>query len=162
MVQDIICENLTIDRTGSPIFIRRGSRGRTMPGLPKPVVGEIKRIIIENVVGSENGRRGSMIAGIPGHPVRDIYLRLIRLDGAGGAPADAIRVQVPENESGYPDAGWFGVKHFPAFGFFIRHAEDVTLDDVLITRRLADQRDEIVFGPFVRRMIRLQPEDRGR
>ena len=162
MVQDIICENLTINRTGSPIFIRRGSRGRTMPGLPKPVVGEIKRIVIENVDGSENGQRGSMIAGIPGHPVRDIYLRLIRLDGAGGAPADAVRVQVPENESGYPDAGWFGVKHFPAFGFYIRHAEDVTLDDVLVTRRLADPRDEIVLGPFVRRMIRLRPEDRGR
>lgn len=157
MVQDIVCQDLTITRSGSPIFIRRGSRGRTIPGLPKPVIGEIRRLIFENVSGAENGQRGSMIAGIPGYPVRDVYLNNVILDAAGGAPSDAPRIQVPENEGGYPDAAWFGVKHFPAFGFYIRHAEDVTMQRVQVTPRLPDSRKEMISGPKTIRLRHLRP-----
>lgn len=151
MVQDVVCENLTIDRAGSPIFIRRGNRARTLPEFPKPPVGEVRRLVIENVDGTGNGVRGSMISGIPGYPVRDIYIKNVRLESVGEVAPDAATIQVPENESGYPDAGWFGLKHFPAYGFFIRHADGVTLEDVTVIKAERDPRQEISLGPAVLR-----------
>ena len=87
-----------------------------------------------------------MISGVPGFPVRDILLENVTLDSAGGAPEDAKAIVVPEGEKGYPDAGWFGVKHFPAFGFFIRHSEDVSFKSVNVAPRATDARSFAAFG----------------
>ncbi len=145
-VQNIICEDIDISRAGSPIFIRRGSRGRTIPGNPRPVTGQLERVILRNITGKDNGARGSMISGVPGFPVRDLLLSNITLDAAGDAPESARTIQVPEGETGYPDAGWFGVKHFPAFGFFFRHAEGIHFDRVTVTPRKKDPREFMHFG----------------
>jgi polygalacturonase len=154
-VHDVICENISIERAGSPFFIRRGSRGRTLPESPKPPVAEIERIIIRNVRGKANGVRGSMISGISGHPVRRLFFQNVDLAIQGGLGDEARTVAVPENEGGYPDAGWFGVKNFPAYGFFLRHAEDIVFDNVAIMSLSPDSREAYVFGPGVHRFANI-------
>jgi hypothetical protein len=90
-----------------------------------------------------------MISGVPGFPIRYILLENISLDSAGGAPDEAKAIVVPEGEKGYPDAGWFGVKHFPAYGFYIRHAEDVFFKGVNVVPKTQDTREFASFGPGV-------------
>lgn len=156
-VEDIVCRDLVIERTGSPFFFRRGSRARTLPGYPKPPVGEVRRLIVERVRGTDNGRRGSMISGIPGFPIRQIWLRDVLYGVRGGAEMADLGVKVPEGESGYPDAGWFGVKAFPAYGMFVRHAEDIVLEGFEAAPAVEDPRPQWVAGPGTRDVQRHSP-----
>ena len=69
----------------------------------------------------------------------------MKLSGAGGGTsADASRV-VPELVTVYPDIFSFG-KRMPAFGFWIRHAEDITFDGVTISPEKPDGRQQFVTG----------------
>jgi polygalacturonase len=58
---------------------------------------------------------------------------------AAGAVRDAY--DVPERENGYPEPSMFGI--LPAYGFFIRHAKNVTVERVDIGFMQEDQRPAI-------------------
>jgi hypothetical protein len=57
---------------------------------------------------------------------------------AGGAPADSTRIQVPEDETKYPEPGMFGPT--PSQGFFLRHMKNVEVSHVEIQPVAADPR----------------------
>jgi hypothetical protein len=144
-LENILVTSVRMDETLSPFCLRLGDRGRVKPDMPKPAPGAIRRVILEHMQGGGHQRRGSIISGIPGHVVRDVIFRDIRLaTSGGGTEADASRV-VPELVDAYPDAFSFGAT-IPAYGFWIRHAEQIVFDRVTITPEKPDARPCFVAG----------------
>ena len=140
-VEDVTLTNLTMrDVTTAPLFLRVGNRGRT-PGDPPP--GRMRRIAISNVVASGvDPRYPALIAGLPGHPVEDVDLSGIRILYRGGGTREDASREPPENETAYPEPSMFGT--LPAYGFYVRHARNVTLRDVEVGFTIEDLR-----SPFV-------------
>lgn len=139
--ENILVTDVMLDRTESPFCLRLGNRGRVKPDMPKPAPGKLRRIAFENISGSGHGRRGSIISGIPGAKVEDVIFRNIKLTIAGGGKeVDASRV-VPESIEAYPDAFSFG-KTVPAYGFWMRHADRITFENVEVTPVEPDMRPQ--------------------
>lgn len=164
VIEDIAISNITMrDVSNAPFFIRLGSRMRGPEGAP---VGTVRRVRISNVVVYDaDPRYASIISGIPGHPVEDVSLTNIRIlyrggltleDAAArspdlvntfffrtsGGPQPREPFAVPELEDAYPEPAMFGV--LPAYGFYIRHATGVRLDNVHVGFSEPDTRPAFV------------------
>src|SRR5262245_31268309 len=140
-IEDVTVTNLTMRHvTTAPIFIRLGNRGRGPEGTP---VGSIKRVLISHVTAYDvEPRFASSIVGLPGHPVEDVTLSDIRLVYRGGGTQEDASRQPPENEEAYPEPSMFGT--LPAFGLFVRHAQGLSLRDIVLTTMTPDSRPPLV------------------
>lgn len=136
--------NIVIDGPQVPIFIRLGNRARGYDqNIPKPKVGSIENVTISNITAFNADATGSSITGIPGHSVKNITLDNIRIFYKGnGIDQDAKRI-IPENETDYPDAIMFD--RLSAYGMFIRHAENITLNNVELYFESDDKRPALYF-----------------
>ncbi|MGH7238021.1 MAG: rhamnogalacturonidase, partial [Candidatus Saccharimonadales bacterium] len=137
LLEDVTISNITMrDIVNAPIFLRLGARMRGPAGTP---VGELRRIIISNIVAyNVEPGQGVLISGIPGHPIKDVDIKDVKIYyKGGGTPGQAAR-QVPEMEKGYPEPGSFGIT--PAYGFFVRHAEGIKLENIDLNLITGDQR----------------------
>lgn len=126
-IDGVVASNITMVDVRAPIFIRLGNRGRDME-TPEP--GTLRNIAISNIVAT-NASNTCTITGIPGHPVEGVLLDGVRIAYRGGCPYRPPGEPVPENIDAYPDPGVFGA--LPAYGFYCRHATDLTFDDVHVT-----------------------------
>ncbi len=126
LLEDVTINNITMrDVVNDPIFIRLGARMRGPEGTP---VGEIRRVIISNIVSYNSaGNYACTITGIPNHYVDDITLSNIKMYFKAGENKLAPDT-IAENEKNYPEPGMFGKN--PAYGMFIRHAKNIKLSDV--------------------------------
>lgn len=142
-LEDITINNITMrDIVNSPIFLRLGSRLRGPAGTP---VGQLRRVQISNVVVSDaDSRYASIISGIPGHNVEDVRLNNIRILYKGGETAATAQVSPPEKETNYPEPSMFG--KIPAYGFFIRHVQNIELIDVEVSYAQEDLRPAFVLN----------------
>ena len=139
-LHDVTLDHITMDNVGVPVSVRLGSRLKTFrPGdFPKPP-GSLFNIIIKNVQATNAQNIGILINGIPGHPVANLNLENIQIEMTSGGKAQDATMQLPENEAAYPDIGMFG-HAIPAYGFYLRHASGITLTNVIISSKRADQR----------------------
>ncbi len=117
---------------GAAIAIRLGNRNRLYLKNIKPNEQPIIRdIIIENIQGTRiSADFGCSVTGIKDFPVKNIVLKNINLQFDGGGTTDDSYKEIPENETGYPSGRMFG--RIPAYGFFIRHAKNVTLSNIFL------------------------------
>jgi len=140
-LEDITITNITMrDVNSSPIFMRLGSR---MRGPKEAQIGHIRRINISNIIAyNADSSYCSLISGIPGHEIEDIKLSNISIWYHGGGTKAQADLVVPENEAKYPDPQMFGV--LPAYGFFIRHAKNVEMNNVEVRLLSDDVRPAIV------------------
>jgi polygalacturonase len=124
---DGICiSNVRIEGTHSPLFIRLANRARPYKeGLEVTQVGIIKNVSINNVFITSDEKIGCSITGIPGHPVENIHLSNIYFQSEGGGLKEDVYREVPEKEKDYPEGTMFGV--LPAYGFYIRHAQNISV-----------------------------------
>ena len=141
LLEDVAITNITMrDVKNSPIFLRLGGRMRGPKGVAP---GELRRVIISNVVVyNADPRYASIISGIPGHDIEDVRLSNIRIYYQGGGTTARSELQPPERETNYPEPSMFG--EIPAYGFFIRHAKNIALNNVEVSYLTEDQR-----SPFV-------------
>jgi len=128
-LEDVTISNITMrDIVNSPIFLRLGARLRSPEGTSP---GKMSRITISNLnVYNADSRFSSIISGIPGHYIEDVTLNNIRIVYQGGGSKADAEIIPPENENHYPEPSMFGI--IPASGFFIRHARNVKLNNVII------------------------------
>ena len=163
-IEDVTVSNVTMRNvSNAPIFIRLGSRMRAPEGT---AIGSIRRITISNVTAYDaDPRYGSIISGIPGHDVEDVKLSGIRLVYRGGLTLEDVAKQspdlvntfffrasggvpprqpyeTPEREKEYPEPSMFGL--MPAYGFFVRHARVIELNDVDVSYIKEDRRPAFV------------------
>ncbi|MCD7962633.1 MAG: hypothetical protein LUF90_03595 [Rikenellaceae bacterium] len=165
VIEDVVVNNIAMrDISNFPIYIRLGNRARG-PEESTPVA-RIRRVSISNLtVKNADCRYASIIAGIPGHPVEDIFLSNINIEYKGGltigdaanqpehlvnnfftrnepnAPRDPF--DVPERIKDYPEPSTMGI--LPAYGFFVRHAKDVEMHNVKVTYMEEDTRVPYLF-----------------
>jgi len=136
----VTIRNVTMEGYQTPVFIRHHRRHAPPPGMETC----LKNVLIENVRGMADSRIACSVTGVPGLRPKDITLRNIDLTfPGGGTAADAVR-PVPEKESDYPEAFMFNRQPLPAYGFYIRHADNVVLEDVRLRTLAPDARLEVV------------------
>ena len=163
LLEDVTITNITMrDIVNDPIFLRLGSRMRGPAGTP---VGQLRRVIISNViVYNAHPSNACTISGIPGHYIEDIRLSNIRILYKGGGAAPEPNRLIPEQENKYPEPGMFGPP--PAYGFFIRHAKNIKMNDVEISFMNEDARPPFVFedvnGIYMSRVTSQKKEDVSR
>jgi polygalacturonase len=128
-IEDVAISNITMRHVqNSPVFIRLGARLRGPDGT---AVGTIRRISINNLVASDaEWSLGSVISGLPGHPIEDIRFSNIRIVQQGGGTAELGARVPPEEEKSYPEPGMFGP--MPSYGFFFRHVSGLEMHDVKV------------------------------
>lgn len=158
-VEDIEIDGLRAYHTGNPIFLRFSERRK---GTVEPC---LKDIVLRNIyceVPFEKPDRGynyegpiedlprnvspSSIVGTPGHRIKNVLLENVELVYPGRAdeqyahrsPSDSI----PELETQYPEFSMF--KELPAWGFYIRHADDIQFRNVTLRLKGEDYRRAVV------------------
>jgi polygalacturonase len=151
-VENIFIENVTINRSRCPVFIRIGSRGRRWNETMKQP-GHLKDVVIRNITGTENRRQGSLVSGIKDQVVESVLIKNMDISMIGGGTAEMANQPLEENDKGYPDAQAFSREGLPAHGFYIRHARNVTLENVKITPGEKDRRPEFKSGGNVENVV---------
>ena len=149
-VENILIENITINRSRCPIFMYIGHRGRVL-GNEKPAPGFLKNVVVRNMAGTENRRQGSLITGIPAQAIENVIIKNMNISMVGGGTSEMKKRSVPEMVS-YPDALRFRRDGLPAYGFYIRHARNIFLENVKVTPVEEDQRTEFVSGGHIYRV----------
>lgn len=137
-IERVAISNMTVEGYTAPLFLRLGNRARPPKERdPTPPVGTMRDISLANIVATGASKTGCAIAGLPGHPIAGLTLSNIRITFQGGGTLDDFARDVPELPSDYPESTMFGV--LPAYGFYLRHARDVTISDVTL-RYAAEER----------------------
>lgn len=160
-MEDIEVSHVEAKNTGNAVFIRLGHRNKN------GAVGSIRNIRIHDItVEVPNGRPDagypfegpevkephnlipSSITGLPGHPVRDVSLDniVIRFGGGGRrerahVPPDSLD-RVPERPHDYPEFSMFG--ELPAWGFYVRHVENLRMKNIRLECLSPDFRPALV------------------
>lgn len=154
-VHDIYAEN-----TGNAIFVRLGQRA----GMRK---GSINHVMIQNLYcevpfgkpDEAYDLRGpdldvihnpipSSMTGIPGNPIGSVTLENIEIKYPGRATKGQAYIplwrvkDVPEQITKYPEYSMFG--ELPAYGFYLRHAKNITMKNVKMNLEAEDYRPAIV------------------
>ena len=142
VIEDVSVTNITMrDVVGAPIFLRLGARMRGPAGA---AVGVMRRVILSNITCScaAGARIGSILAGIPGHPIEDVKVSDMMIVHPGGGTQSDAQLQLAEKEKEYPEPSMFGTT--PAHGFFIRHARGVEMNGIKIEHAGEDLRPAFV------------------
>ena len=165
VMENVNVSDFTVEGTESPIFIRLGNRGRgyklrnASTGLsgngnedtiteliPIDHGGTIDGIHLSNFQIRNAGSVGCSITGLPGHPVKNVWLSNITLRHKGGVTIEnlaAINDSIKnEKEKAYPEATMWG--NLPAKGFYVRHARNVHFNNIHVETTEADVRPDIV------------------
>ena len=126
-LEDIVISNITMrDIVNAGIFLRLGARMRSPKGTP---IGTMKRIRISHVNAyNVDSRYSSIISGVPGGIIEDVTLTDINLYYKGGYRKEDAPAVVPEQKKAYPEPWMFGT--IPAKGFYIRHARNVSFNQI--------------------------------
>ncbi|MDE5608600.1 MAG: right-handed parallel beta-helix repeat-containing protein [Muribaculaceae bacterium] len=153
-LEDVTVDNVTAVNTGNAIFIRLGHRRGEHPGTLKNV--SISNLTCEIPFGrpdTDYDLRGpdintihnpfpSSITGLPDAKVENIVLSNINISYPGRGTRGMAYVgsyrSVPEQRAEYPEFHMFG--ELPAWGFFLRHIDGITFDNVKISVREPDCR----------------------
>jgi beta-xylosidase len=164
-MENVNVSDFTIEGTESPIFIRLGNRGRgyklrseqkALSGngnddtiaelIPIDHVGQIDDIRINNIQVHNAGAIGCSITGLPGHPVRNVWLSNVSIHHKGGVKTEDLKLIndtiTDEKEKEYPEATMWG--NLPAKGFFVRHARNIKFSNVNIRTEKPDVRPDFV------------------
>lgn len=126
---------------GDAILVRLGSRNRTYRQDAVVNRGSIRNVMFSQIQGTRISSLGNAISGVPGQDIENVVLRDINFEFDGGGTVADARRSVPENETGYPGVKLFGT--LPAYGFFVRHAKNVVMENLRLSFSADDHRPAI-------------------
>ncbi len=139
LLEDVMISDLTMRHVEMPIPLL-GSRLSAPPGTE---IGKLRRVSISDVIAYyADPRYPSTIAGIPGHPIEDVRISNVRHSVIGGLMPGDVEQDPPEVEDEYPEIDIFG--SLPGYGFFVRHARGIRLDNVEVGFQQRDTRPAYV------------------
>lgn len=133
-VENIVIEDITIERAWSPIFLRLEDRGRVRPGDLKPAPGNLRRCAMTRISGHDCGPRGSYLLSVPEKPIEDILLADIHITQTASRKPVTDESAIPDLRGVYPDAHMIdAIGDAPASALWARHVHGLTLSDYHIT-----------------------------
>ena len=122
-IEGVLISNIRMQRTRTPIFIRRGNRHPGPDGAP----GKLRGVMIENIYATDSILTSS-VTGLPGFDVEDVTLSNIHIESDEGGSADWVSRKIPEQEKSYPESRQFG--RLPSYGFYCRHVTGLRLRNI--------------------------------
>jgi len=158
-IENVRITHIAAHNTGNAVFIRLGHRAGARPGRIKNIyIGHIKVQIpfgrpdmAYDLRASEPGFHNpfpASITGIPGANVENVQLEDIEITYPGRASKAQAYFSLsrlndfPEQIKSYPEFTMFG--EMPAWGFFIRHAKNITLNNIRLKLQAGDFRPAFV------------------
>ncbi len=162
-IEDILVDSLYAYNVGNAIYLRIGERWA------RGSVGTMQGVTIRNMyceLSEEKPDEGyeyegpvedlprnispASIVGLSGHEIENVRLEKITIISPGGGNPHYARAgtsakeldAIPEMADRYPEFSQF--KELPAWGFYIRHARDVSFQDVQLIARKHDYRPALV------------------
>lgn len=145
VTEDINISNITMKSTLTPIFIRLGNRMEKLKDDTTTTTSSLKNVIISNIIAESHSHRTSSITAYPGTYVENVQLHHISIDVMGGGTIEERNVEnVKEKDKGYPSPNMFG-ESLPAYGFYVRHVDGISIEDVQLNLLNADARYALVF-----------------
>ena len=175
-IDSVYVHDIHAKNTGNAIFVRLGQRA----GKRK---GSIEHVVIRNLscqvpfgkpdeaydlrgpdIDAIHNPIPSSITGIPDNPIGCVTLENITIQYPGRATKGQAYIplwrvkDVPEQITKYPEFSMFG--ELPAYGFYIRHAKNVTMKNVKLLLEESDYRPAVV-ADDVESLVteELQPND---
>ena len=145
ILEGVTISNIRIDGPQVPIYMRLGNRARKhYDDALQPGVGIFRDVNISDVIATNiKSNIGSSITGIPGHYIENVSLNNIRIEYVGsGTKEDAEKI-IDELEDYYPESTKWGT--LPAYGFFVRHVQNITFNNVELTYKNNDVRPAMIF-----------------
>lgn len=140
VIDNITIRDSKITNCGQAIFILLADRKRTVPNR-NPRIGSISNIRFKNITGNNFTQQyPSIITGIPGHHIQNITFENINFNLKGGVQTKNQTVM--EYDGTYPEGSKFGNTN--AFGFFIRHTDDISFTNCKIETELKDVRPWLI------------------
>ncbi|HLW08381.1 MAG TPA: glycosyl hydrolase family 28 protein [Marinilabiliaceae bacterium] len=140
VIDNINISDCEISNSGQAIFILLADRKRTVPDR-KPRIGSISNIHFKNINGKGFTKQyPSIITGIKGHNIQNVIFENVNLEMKGGIKTNNQTVM--EYDGKYPEGSKFGNTN--AYGFFIRHTDQVEFINCNITSELPDARKWLV------------------
>lgn len=135
IMDQVTITNISMRDVQTPLFIRLGNRRGA---------GILKNVTISNIIAHNESLITSSITGIPGHYVENVSIRDIIFNYTGGAEKKDADIIVPEKEKEYPENRMFGPV-LPAYGMYIRHVKNLTMENIQCRVRNADPRPAFIF-----------------
>ena len=145
-LEDVTVRGITMEGVQTPLVVRLASRHEPPAGRAT----RLENVRIEDVRGTCLSRIASSITGVPGGKrPRGLVLKNVDLTMPGGATeAMGFRRRVAEAERSYPENRMFG-HILPAWGIYLRHADDVRLENVQLRLAADDARPDAVVASDV-------------
>ena len=155
----VVVSGIVMRNVANPIFLRLGNRGR---GQEKPTTGALRNVVLRDIqAAGVTNLTGCSITGQPGYPVENVTLSGIRIRFKGGGKREDIVRAIPEWPERYPEFFMFTppeapmwgenreIGRLPAYGFYVRHARNVTLDRLGLGFDAPDARPALFFDDAV-------------
>lgn len=147
VLENVNIADFTVEGTESPIFVRLGNRGRGYKtGQHIDHVGSIDGVRINNIQIRNAGSMGCSVTGLPGYPVRNVWISNVSIHHKGGVKKDQLTEIADsianEKAADYPEATMWG--NLPAKGFFVRHARNVQFSNIHVSTVDEDVRPDFV------------------
>jgi polygalacturonase len=160
IIENIIVDSLRSINTGNVIFLRIGERSGNRKGRMNNVT--ISNVYAEVPAGKPDAGYNyegpvedlprnispSSIVGMPDALIENVTLRNVEIHYPGGGDPYYVKVgldeldKVPELGANYPEFSMF--KELPAWGFYIRHAANITFENVKLVCDKKDYRTAVV------------------
>lgn len=160
-LEDVQVQRIRAINTGNAIFLRLGQRNlRSAPGVLRDIVLSDIHVSVPSTkpdVGYEHegpepdgvtNLLPASIVGLPDRPIENVLLRNISIEFGGEGQRDRAEIplskltSIPERRGDYPEFSMFG--ELPAWGFFIRHAAGIRVENVSLRLAKPDYRSAIV------------------
>ncbi len=140
IIDNLNISDVEISNSAQAIFVLLADRKRTVPGR-KARIGTISNIHFKNIRGKNFTQQyPSIITGIPGHNIQNITFEDLDLVLKGGIQTTDQTVM--EYDGQYPEGYKYGNTN--AYGFFIRHTDQVKFVNCNISSELPDAREWLV------------------
>ena len=138
-MRGVVVRDVTVSDSIAPIQLRLGNAGR---GQATPAPGVISGLLLERVT-ILRAHGNCLIAGLPGHPLRDVVLREVGLEFVDVVDPALIMSDLPEFDTEFPAAEVW--RFLPAHGFYCRHVDGLEFNDVSVTATVPDRRPAMIF-----------------
>lgn len=148
VLTNVSFNNIVMDGVQTPFFIRLGNRHSTYPleageRTAVPRAGSVENVSIANVQAVNAGVVACSISGYPGHYVQNVKLSNIDLAFKGAGTEADVTAEVPEKSATYPFPMMFG-KNLPAYGLYLRHVRDISINGLLLRPPAGEPRPDLV------------------
>ncbi len=144
-MDSITISNITMTGVATPMVLRLEDQGVAYStGIPFKDDGTFSNVTIENITATASSNITSTISGVPNTYMQNIALKNIAITFPGGFPAVRSSFVLPEDSTVETAGNMYG-DTIPAYGFYVRHVKNISMENVCFTYLSPDKRPILYF-----------------